>query len=103
VKRAFPFGARSPPARDGGHPEEPRDGSTTASPAVRVYVGETVDISNAERTGRGVIGTNRTAFASTGDDTSGISPASADLDTVEPGSCDAERGGSDTEDGRRRR
>jgi PGF-CTERM protein len=71
--------------------DEPREQPADTSPPVRVYVGETLDISNVELTGGGTIGTDRTTFVSTGGDGAFIvAPENADFGGVDPGSYDAE-------------
>lgn len=71
--------------------EEPRDAPSNTSPPVRVYVSETLDISNVQLTGGGTIGTNRTTFVSVGGDgVFTVAPESADFDGVAPGSYDAD-------------
>jgi PGF-CTERM protein len=71
--------------------EEPRDEPADTSPPVRVYVSETLDISNVELTGGGTVGTERTTFVSTtGDSVFTVDPESADFDGVSPGSYDAD-------------
>ena len=76
--------------------DEPRDAPADTSPPVRVYVGETLDISNVELTGGGTVGTNRTTFVSTGGGGAfTVAPENADFGGVDPGSYDAE---SDADD-----
>ena len=76
--------------------DEPRDSPSDTSPPVRVYVSETLDISNVELTGGGTIGTDRTTFVSTGGDgVFTVVPENADFGGVGPGSYDAE---SDADD-----
>ncbi|MFC7173543.1 hypothetical protein ACFQL0_09620 [Haloplanus litoreus] len=71
--------------------EEPRDEPSDTSPPVRVYVSETLDISNVQLTGGGTVGTERTTFISTtGDSVFTVSPENADFDGVSPGSHDAD-------------
>jgi PGF-CTERM protein len=71
--------------------DEPRDSPSDTSPPVRVYVSETLDISNVELTGGGTIGTDRTTFVSTGGGGAfTVAPEDADFGGVDPGSYDAE-------------
>jgi PGF-CTERM protein len=71
--------------------DEPREEPADTSPPVRVYVSETLDISNVELTGGGTIGTDRTTFVSTGGDgVFTVAPENADFGGVDPGSYDAE-------------
>jgi hypothetical protein len=71
--------------------EEPRDEPADTTPPVRVYVSETLDISNVELTGGGTVGTDTTTFVSVaGDEVFSVAPESADFDGVAPGSYDAE-------------
>jgi len=71
--------------------DEPRDEPADTSPPVRVYVSETLDISNVELTGGGTIGTEQTTFVSVGgDEVFTVAPENADFDGIEPGSYDAD-------------
>jgi len=65
---------------------EPRSEPADTRPPVRVYVGETLDISSAQLTGEGTVGTNETAFVAVGGGQSvTVDPASADFGGVQPG------------------
>jgi hypothetical protein len=71
--------------------DEPRDEPSNTSPPVRVYVSETLDVSNVELTGGGTVGTDQTTFVSVaGDEVFTVDPENADFDDVEPGSYDAD-------------
>jgi PGF-CTERM protein len=71
--------------------DEPRDAPSDPSPPVRVYVSESLDISDVELTGGGTIGTDRTTFVSvSGDEVFSVDPENADFDGVAPGSYDAD-------------
>jgi len=71
--------------------EDPRDAPSNTSPPVRVYVSESLDISNVELTDGGTIGTDQTTFVSVaGDEVFTVDPENADFDDVEPGSYDAD-------------
>jgi len=79
--------------------DEPRDEPADTSPPVRVYVSETLDISDAELTGGGTIGTESTTFLPVGDQGAfSVDPENADFDGVEPGSYYAERDSDDEAD-----
>jgi len=70
---------------------EPRTEPANTTPPVRVYVSETLDISNVQLTGGGTIGTSQTTFISVnGDDVFTVNPEDADFDDIEPGSYDAD-------------
>ncbi|WP_435066435.1 hypothetical protein [Haloplanus sp. C73] len=70
---------------------DPRDAPSNTDPPVRVYVSETLDISNAELTGGGTVGTDQTTFVSVdGDEVFTVNPETADFDGVAPGSYDAD-------------
>jgi len=71
--------------------DEPRDEPADTSPPVRVYVSETLDISNVQLTGGGTVGTDQTTFVSVGgDEVFTVDPENADFDGIEPGSYDAD-------------
>lgn len=71
--------------------EEPRERPGDTSPPVRVYVGETLNVSGVELTGGGTIGTDTTTFVSTtGDEVFSVNPPNADFGGVESGSYDAQ-------------
>jgi hypothetical protein len=78
---------------------DPRDAPSNTDPPVRVYVSETLDISDAELTGGGTVGTDQTTFVSVGgDEVFTVNPESADFDDVEPGSYDADSDDDDRAD-----
>ncbi|WP_305881857.1 PGF-CTERM sorting domain-containing protein [Haloplanus halophilus] len=71
--------------------EEPREEPADTSPPVRVYVSETLDVSDVQLTGGGTIGTEQTTFVSTtGDNVFTVTPERADFGGVDPGSYDAD-------------
>jgi len=71
--------------------DEPRNTPDDTTPPVRVYVSESLDISNVELTGGGTVGTDRTTFVSvSGDGVFTVEPENADFGGIEPGSYDAD-------------
>jgi hypothetical protein len=77
--------------------EEPRDSPSDTTPPVRVYTGETLDISNVQLTGGGTIGTDTVTLVRVGSgDRTDVDPENADLDGVESGSYYVE---SDSDEG----
>jgi PGF-CTERM protein len=76
-------------------PSEPREEPGDTRPPVRVYVGETLNISSAQLTGDGTVGTNETTFVAVGDGPSfTVEPTSANFSGVQPGAYHA---GNDTD------
>lgn len=76
-------------ALPGAAVDEPRSEPAETTPPVRVYVGETLNISAVELSGSpGTIGTNATTFRAVGGGSSFTveTPTAADFDDVEPGS-----------------
>lgn len=70
---------------------EPRDEPADTEPPVQVYVSETLDISSAELSGGGTIGTENTTFTAVGGGASfTVDPTSADFDGIAPGAYYAE-------------
>jgi hypothetical protein len=72
--------------------DEPRDRPSDTTPPVRVYVSESLDISDVRLTGGGTIGANRTTFVGIGDRGAfSVDPENADFEGVETGSYYVER------------
>lgn len=72
--------------------EEPRAEPSDKSPPVRVYTGETLNLSSVRLSGGGTIGSNTTTFRPVGDGSAfTVDPTSADFDGIEPGSYYAVR------------
>jgi PGF-CTERM protein len=67
---------------------EPRDAPAEPDPPVRIYVGETLDISEVRLSGGGTIGTDPTAFAAVGSGPTFTveDPTNASFDGIETGS-----------------
>ncbi|SDZ84526.1 PGF-CTERM protein [Haloplanus vescus] len=71
--------------------DDSRDAPSDTSSPVRVYVSESLDISDAQLSGGGTVGTEQTTFVSaSGDDVFTVDPEDADFDGISPGSYDAE-------------
>lgn len=76
--------------------EEPREEPADTQPPVRVYVGETLDVSAVQLTGGGTVGNETTTFVrSTEDDRFTVDPTDADLDDVREGLYYVERDGDE--------
>jgi hypothetical protein len=76
--------------------DEPHDEPSNTRPPVRVYVSESLDISDVELTGGGTVGTDETTFVSVSkDEVFTVDPENADFDGVEPGSYDADADADD--------
>lgn len=72
--------------------DEPRDRPSDTTPPVRVYVSESLDISDVQLTGGGTIGTNRTTFVGVGNRGAfSVDPENANFEGVETGSYYVDR------------
>ncbi len=70
---------------------EPRDAPADTRPPVRVYVSETLDISSAQLSGGGTVGTEETTFTAVdGSESFTVDPTNANFDGVPVGSYYAE-------------